>query len=153
MKGLNRMTKILTIASIFSIFTAIQADEFNKMKKLLDKAKPSNQTELALNLGAKGSLYHTQENYTEAIKYYTQSLDLRKKLGMERTNGYANLLFLSAIAESKLGNDCAAADKTHKVVEIYKQIGSNEEADLAEKEGLTPFKKSCQEKLISSNSL
>ncbi len=147
------MTKILTIAFFLSIFSLLQADEFQKMKKHLDNAKPSNQTELALNLGAKGSLYHSQENYTEALKYYTQSLEIRKNLGMDRTNGYANILLLSAIAESKIGNHCSAAEKAEQVVQIHTHLGNEEEARLANKEGVMLFKKSCQEKLVSSNSL
>jgi tetratricopeptide (TPR) repeat protein len=147
------MTKILTTALFLSIFSLLKANEFEKMKKHLDNAKPSNQTELALNLGAKGSLYHSQENYVEAIKYYSQSLEIRKKLGMDRTNGYANILLLSAIADSKIGNYCSAAEKAEEVVQIYTHLGNEDEARLANKEGLMLFKKSCQEKLISSNSL
>lgn len=144
------MKTIPRIAFFLFLSNAILSDSSEKVEELFSNHRPSQLPALAANLSAQGSIAHIKGDHGTALEKYKQSLYIRKNLGLEKTTGYAVILFLSSIVEHKLGNSCQAMTNVREVIEIYKYLGNEEEAKVAEKEGLQEFKSAC-EALLSQN--
>ena len=80
----------------------------------------------------------------------TKNLQIRKAIGLDKTHGYATILFLTSIVEHKLGDSCKAAENVKKVISIYNYLGMLDDASVAEAEGLKEFKSACAN-LVSQN--
>jgi len=126
---------------------AITAED--SLEELFSKNRPNDLVNIAGNLSAIGSLHQSKGDYPSALNHYNKSLRIREQLGLEKTSGYALVLFLSSVAEFRLGNSCKAAGIAKNVVSIYQYLGQTEDAKLAEVQGLTSFREACQ--LLSEN--
>lgn len=144
------MKQLTTIALFLGLILTVNANETSNFEELLKNQRPSDLPGIAKNLSAIGSTMQIKGDYTGALTNYKKSLQIRKSLGLEKTQGYANVLFLSSIAEHKIGNSCKAMSNMKKVIEIYNYLGLNDEANQAEAEGLKEFKTAC-ETLVSQN--
>ena len=89
--------------------------------------------------------------YKEALELYEQSLFLREKIGLKNSHGYANILFLSSIAEHKTGESCKAVKRISSAIQIYKNLGYQDESKVAEEEGLKVYQRACSNLLVTQN--
>lgn len=144
------MKKIIAMI-VFYASIQINAYDLDQLEAIFKSSRLSELPQIALNLSARGSILQSKGQYKEALDLYSQSLVLRDKLGLNKTSGYATVLFLSTIAYHKTGESCIAMGKINKVIEIYQILGKEEEAKMAEEEGLNVFKKSCQGELVTQN--
>jgi hypothetical protein len=143
---------LLRLFILFVLSSSIYANselESLTVKEIIKKTKPSELSNVAVELSTKGGKSQAYGDYTSALSYYYKSLELRKTLGLDNTIGYATILHLTAISEHKLGNSCKATEQVKKVVQIYQYHGKDLEAVETEKESLKEFKESC--KLLSNN--
>ena len=139
--------------ALFIVFGALSlhAYELDQLEAIFNTNRITEIPQIALNLSAKGSIMQSKGLYKEALELYEQSLHLREKLGLNKTQGYATVLFLSSIAEHKTGDSCKALNRIGQVIEIYNYLGKKEEARTAEEEGMKIYQKSCNSKLVSQN--
>lgn len=144
------MNKIMAMI-VFYASLQINAYDLDQLEAIFKSSRLSELPQIALNLSARGSILQSKGQYKEALDFYSQSLVLRDKLGLNKTSGYATVLFLSTIAHHKTGESCIAMGKINQVIEIYHTLGKEAEAKMAEEEGLNVFKKSCQGELVTQN--
>lgn len=134
---------------IFQLYTTLFSFEIEEFEKSFFQAQPKTALEKANLYSAQAAIYHTKGLFSEAIHLYEESIKLRNELGLHKTSHYANLLFLNSIAEHKRGNSCKAKDLAKKAIQLWKELGELEEANIAKQEGLTEFESNCKVKLIS----
>lgn len=144
------MKKFLTFI-LFTLSTLIYADtEINSVEHILKNSRPADLPNIASNYSALGSTHQIKGDYTSALLNYKKSLEIRKAIGLDKTQGYATILFLTSIVEHKLGDSCKAAENIKKVIKIYNYLGMVDDANIAELEGLKEFKSACAI-LVSQN--
>ncbi len=141
----------LGIMFIFCTALQINAYDLDQLEAIFKSTRITELPQIALNLSARGSILQLKGQYKEAIDLYSQSLVLRNKLGLNKTTGYATILFLKTIALYKNGESCTAMGNINEVIEIYNYLGKEAEAKMAEEEGLNVYKKSCQGDLLTHN--
>lgn len=139
------------ILILFSISTILIADsDIANVEKIIKNSRPADLPAIAGNYSALGSTHQIKGDYTKALENYKKSLEIRKAIGLDRTQGYATVLFLESIVEHKLGDSCKAMANIKTVINIYNYLGMVDDAHVAEKEGLKEFKSAC-EVLLSQN--
>jgi tetratricopeptide (TPR) repeat protein len=141
----------LGIMFIFCAALQVNAYDLDQLEAIFKSTRLTELPQIAVNLSARGSILQSKGQYKEAIDLYTQSLQLRDKLGLSKTSGYATVLFLKTIAHHKTGESCVAMGNINQVIEIYNFLGKDSEAKMAEEEGLNVYKKSCQGDLLTQN--
>jgi len=141
----------LSILFIFCAALQVNAYDLDQLEAIFKSTRLTELPQIAVNLSARGSILQSKGQFKEAIDLYSQSLQLRDKLGLTKTSGYATVLFLKTIAHHKTGESCTAMGNINQVIEIYNYLGKDVEAKLAEEEGLNVYKKSCQGELITQN--
>lgn len=145
-----KMNKKIAIALILSSMFGLYAESAeDTVEEIFNKNRPSDLASIAGNLSAVGSLHQSKGDYASALTHYSKSLKIREELGLEKTQGYALVLFLSSIAEYRLGNSCKAVGIAKKVISIYQYLGQTEDAKLAEVQGLSSYKEACS--LVTGN--
>lgn len=148
------MIKSLAIATIafFMVFNLNASPELDAVEIGLKSERAINLEDEAARLSALGSVYHQKGDYTSAVDYYTKSIQLREKIGVNNTESYANLLFLDSIALHKLGNSCSALNTIQEAVYIYNQIGLSKKSFTAKTEANEVYLPACKEQsLVSKN--
>ena len=144
------MKKIITII-LFSLTTVLLADsELATVGHIVKNSRPADLPNIAANFSALGSTHQIKGDYANALINYKKSLQIRKAIGLDKTQGYATILFLTSIVEHKLGDSCKAAENVKKVISIYNYLGMLDDASVAEAEGLKEFKSACAN-LVSQN--
>ncbi|NBU98115.1 MAG: tetratricopeptide repeat protein [Spirochaetia bacterium] len=144
--------KKIALFVLLSGFLSMNAYDLDQLDSIFQTNRVTELPQIALNLSARGSIQQSKGQYKEAIELYDQSLKLREKLGLNKTMGYATVLFLSSIAHHKTGESCKAVSKIGVAIDVYKGLGKTEEARVAEEEGLNVFKTSCSSSnLVSQN--
>jgi tetratricopeptide (TPR) repeat protein len=144
------MKKII-ILILFSISAAAFAEtELVTVESILKNSRPAELPTIAGNYSALGSKYEIKKDYANALASYKKSLQIRKALGLDKTQGYAKVLFLASIVEHRLGNSCKAMADLKKVISIYNYLSLVDIAELAEIERLKEFKLACNS-LLSQN--
>ena len=144
------MKKILTLI-LFSLTTVLLADsELATVDHIVKNSRPADLPNIAANFSALGSTHQIKGDYANALINYKKSLQIRKAIGLDKTQGYATILFLTSIVEHKLGDSCKAAENVKKVISIYNYLGMLDDASVAEAEGLKEFKSACAN-LVSQN--
>ena len=144
------MKKILAILAISLTSTLTADSEINSVENILKNSRPADLPAIAGNYSALGSTHQIKGDYSSAMSNYKKSLQIRQAIGLDRTQGYATVLFLLSIVEHKMGESCKAAENIKKVIKIYNYLGMVDDANVAEKEGLNEFKSACSE-LVSQN--
>lgn len=143
--------KNILISILFSISTILLADsDKNSIENIIQKSRPADLPAIAGNYSALGSTHQIKGEYAKALENYKKSLQIRKAIGLDKTQGYATVLFLESIVEHKLGDSCKAMANVKKVINIYNYLGMIDDANVAEAEGLKEFKSAC-EVLLSQN--
>jgi len=138
------MKKTLALI-LFSISTILIADsELSHVESILKNSRPADLPTIASNYSALGSTHQIKGDYKTALVNYKKSLEIRKAIGLDKTQGYATVLFLTSIVEHKLGDSCNAMANIKKVIHIYKYLGMVDDANTAEAEGLKEFKSACE---------
>ncbi|MCX7999417.1 MAG: tetratricopeptide repeat protein [Leptospiraceae bacterium] len=127
----------------------VGAFDIEEFEKSFFQAQPKTSLEKANLYSAQGAIYHAKGLFTEAVQLYEESLKIRNELGLQKTPSYANLLFLNSIAEHKSGNSCKAKDLAKKAIQLWKELGNLEDANVAKHEGLSEFESNCKMKMIS----
>ncbi|MCX8000042.1 MAG: tetratricopeptide repeat protein [Leptospiraceae bacterium] len=136
----------LAILISLNSFLAFDTEEFEKS---FFQAQPKTNLEKANLYSAQGAIYHAKGLFVEAVQLYEESIKIRNELGLQKTPSYANLLFLNSIAEHKSGNSCKAKDLAKKAIQLWKELGHLENANIAKHEGLTEFENTCKMKTLS----
>lgn len=132
------------ILILFSISTILVADsDIANVEKIIQNSRPADLAAIAGNFSALGSTHQIKGDYAKALENYKKSLEIRKAIGMDKTQGYATVLFLESIVEHKLGDSCKALSNIKKVISIYNHLGMLDDAHIAETEGLKEFKSAC----------
>ncbi len=145
------MKKIALFVFLSGVLS-INAYDLDQLESIFQSNRVTELPQIALNLSARGSIQQSKGQYKDALDLYDQSLKLRDKLGLNKTMGYATVLFLSSIAHHKSGESCKALGKIGQAIDIYNNLGKKEEARVAEEEGLKVFKTSCAPSdLVSQN--
>lgn len=126
--------KKLIIIAIILISSVISAYDLNEIEAMLTSSKITELPDIAKNLSAIGSIHHAKKDYSQAIYYYNKSILIREKLGLEKSSGFATVLFLLSIAKDKLGDSCNALNHANKSMSIYYYLGKEEDARLVENE-------------------
>ncbi|MBP9885173.1 MAG: tetratricopeptide repeat protein [Leptospiraceae bacterium] len=144
------MKKSITLFLII-LSTALFADSaLTHVETIIQNSRPADLPAIAGNYSALGSTHQIKGDYAKALENYKKSLHIRKAIGLDKTQGYATVLFLESIVEHKLGDSCSAMANIKKVISIYQYLGLVDDAQVAEKEGLKEFKSAC-EVYLSSN--
>lgn len=144
------MKKILVLI-LFSTSTILFADaELSSVDSIIKNSRPADLPTIASSYSALGSTHQIKGDYASALVNYKKSLEIRKAIGLDKTHGYATILFLTSIVEHKLGDSCKAAEDIKKVIKIYHYLGLVDDANVAEAEGLKEFKSACAI-LVSQN--
>jgi tetratricopeptide (TPR) repeat protein len=142
--------KKIALFVMLSGFLNINAYDIDQLDAIFQTNRVTELPQIALNLSARGSIQQSKGQYKEALELYDQSLKLRDKLGLNKTMGYATVLFLSSIVHHKTGESCKAVNKIGMAIEIYNNLGKKEEAQVAEEKGLNVFKSSCTSSILVS---
>lgn len=144
------MKKIITIIALSIAATLSAETEINSVEDILKNSRPADLPSIAGNYSALGSTHQIKGDYPKAMANYKKSLQIRKAIGLDRTQGYATVLFLLSIVEHRMGESCKATENIKKVISIYNYLGMVDDASVAEKEGLKEFKSACAV-LVSQN--
>lgn len=145
------MIKKTAVAIFLITLNSLSADAVADIEKMFSEHRPKDLPGLASNLSAQGSIHHIKGDYEKAQTFFQKSLKIRKQIGLEMSAGYANILYLSSIADFRMGKSCEAKTKVTKVIEIYRYLGDSAEANQIESEGLGSFKKACEATLVAGN--
>lgn len=136
---------------LFAISSVLLADSaLTQVETIIQNSRPADLPAIAGNYSSLGSTHQIKGDYAKALENYKKSLHIRKAIGLDKTQGYANVLFLESIVEHKLGDSCSAVVHMKQVIKIYQYLGLVDDAHVAEKEGLQEFKSAC-EVLLSQN--
>lgn len=141
--------KLWSFAVFFVSLGVLFAFDVEEFEKSFFQAQPKTISEKANLYSAQGAIYHSKGMFSEAIQLYEESIKLRNELGLHKTPSYANVLFLQSIAEHKTGNSCKAKELAKKAIQLWKDLGHAEDANIAKHEGLNEFESSCKFKMIS----
>lgn len=144
------MNILYTILLVF-IASVASAHDLDTLESIFQSNRITEIPQIASNLSARGSILQSKGMYKEALELYEQSLSLREKIGTQNTQSYATILFLSSIVEHKSGESCKAMKRIEKVIEIYKNLGKQNESNIAEEEGFKVYQKACSSILVTRN--
>lgn len=112
----------------------LSANDLIMIENMINSNRVTETPDIAKNLSARGSIHQSKGEYKEAIQLYETSLILREKIGLEKSYGYATVLFLLAIAKDKLGDSCNALNHAKKSISVYYYLGKDEDARVLENE-------------------
>ena len=143
---MKRMYAIIILLLSF----ILNANDLNIIETMINSNRVTEIPDIAKNLSARGSIHQSKGEYKEAIQLYETSLMLRERIGLEKSYGYATVLFLLTIAEHKSGKSCNSLRRIDKVISIYTYLGKHEDARLAEEEGKNIYNKKCDSQILSS---
>lgn len=144
---LKKSTLVLTILFLASSLSA--QDPSDKVWQSFKNNKPRSGVEKAKQLGALGSLSHQKGDYKKALNFYSQSISLRKKLGMDHNEQFANMLFLSSIAHFRSGQSCTAYKEIQNAISVYRENDNIEQIEIAQKEAKETYLPSCDSGLMT----
>jgi tetratricopeptide (TPR) repeat protein len=82
-------------------------------------------------LGNIGSVYRDKEDKNNALKYYTEALEIFRQIGNKRgeANQLSNLGYIYAVQ----GKPHSALRYFKDAVVVFKEIGATEQAELTQK--------------------
>ena len=112
----------------------LSANDLIMIENMINSNRVTETPDIAKNLSARGSIHQSKGEYKEAIQLYETSLMLRERIGLEKSYGYATVLFLLAIAKDKLGDSCNALNHAKKSISVYYYLGKDEDARVLENE-------------------
>lgn len=127
---MKRMCAIIILLLSF----ILNANDLNIIETMINSNRVTEIPDIAKNLSARGSIHHSKGEYKEAIQLYETSLMLRERIGLEKSYGYATILFLVAIAKDKLGDSCNALNHAKKSISVYYYLRKDEDARVLENE-------------------
>ena len=134
------------VALLISITFSLQAKD---IESVFAKKEGTVEFQEAKRLSALGSIQHQKGNYKSALQYYARSIHLREKNGMDLTNSFANILFLSSIAHHRMGNSCISSQEVKRAIAIYRGNHQDEQLALAEKELEKTYSPACGKNLFT----
>lgn len=137
------MKKLIIILTLL-LNTLLYATNIDELDTIFSTNRPIEISDIAKNLSARGSIYHSKKEYPQAVELYSNSLELREKIGLKDSMGYANTIFLRSIAKHKLGDSCNAIKDIQKAIIIYTYLGKLKDIQIAEEESEN-YKNHCSE--------
>jgi hypothetical protein len=130
---MKKMGVMICIVIILLSFI-LNANDLNIIETMISSNRVTEIPDIAKNLSARGSIHQSRGEYKEAVELYEISLMLRERMGLEKSYGYATVLFLLAIAKDRLGDSCNALSHAKKSISVYYYLGKDEDASVLENE-------------------
>lgn len=137
------MKKLIIILTLL-LNTLLYATNIDELDTIFSTTRLIEIPDIAKNLSARGSIHHSKKEYPQAVELYSNSLELREKIGLKDSMGYANTIFLRSIAKHKLGDSCNAIKDIQKAIIIYTYLGKLNDIQIAEEESEN-YKNHCSE--------